>query len=275
MPLLVNTGTYHHQPPEDMEEHAIATRSWVSKVPIGLGLCPWAGKSNNRGLLNIITCESECREAVAQLVENEVELLTREGTPPLSTTLVVCPHVKAWEEDFKEFDEFVRTGIRQHNNDTTHNMQHVTLVAFHPSFCRWYGLPEGFGVGSVVDSYYGRIGQKSTQTTPATIIETNNKAFGLRKVKVRFHDTTLEGIGNRQEHYVPTDWIEFTNNNESYQAPLLPDNIMHRSPYPTIHIIMNRDLSSTCIRDVSRVKRLNAQRMMKLGWDGLEHHLAK
>ena len=115
---------------------------------------------------------------------------------------MVCPHVKAWEEDFKEFDEFVRTGIRQHNNDTTHNMQHVTLVAFHPSFCRWYGLPQGFGVGSVVDSYYGTIGQKSKQTTPATIIETNNKAFGLRKVKVRFHDTTLEGLCNRQEHYV-------------------------------------------------------------------------
>jgi len=258
-----------------MDEHAIATRSWVSKVPIGLGLCPWAGKSNNRGLLNIINCESECPEDVAQLVENEVELLTREGTPPLSTTLVVCPHVKAWKEDFNEFDEFVRVILRQRRNDT-HIMQHVTFVAFHPSFCRWYGIPEGFGVGSVVDSHYGTIGQKSIQTTPATIIETNNKAFGLRKVKVRFHDTTLEGLGNRQEQYVPTDWIDFTKNEETCQAlPLLPDNSMHQSPYPTIHIITNRDLASTSVRDVSRVKRLNAQRMMKLGWEGVEHHFEK
>jgi hypothetical protein len=50
----------------------------------------------------------------------------------------------------------------------------------------------------------------------------------------------------------------------------LPDNVMHRSPYPTIHIIVNRDLASLCIRDISRVKRMNAQRMAKLGWDGVD-----
>lgn len=44
---------------------------------------------------------------------------------------------------------------------------------------------------------------------------------------------------------------------------------MHRSPYPTIHMIVNQDLASLCIRDVSRVKRLNAQRMAKIGWEGL------
>lgn len=44
---------------------------------------------------------------------------------------------------------------------------------------------------------------------------------------------------------------------------------MHRSPYPLIHIIVNQDLASLCMRDVSRVKRLNAQRMAKLGWEEL------
>ena len=34
-------------------------------------------------------------------------------------------------------------------------------------------------------------------------------------------------------------------------------------------MIVNQDLASLCIRDVSRVKRLNAQRMAKIGWEGL------
>lgn len=104
------------------------------------------------------------------------------------------------------------------------------------------------------------IGQKSEQTADATIIETNCKAFGLRKVKVRYHNNALKGL-IRQE--VPTDWIFVPNETSPF---LLHDNIMHRSPYPLIHIIVNQDLAFLCVRDVSRVKRLNAQR---IGWEGL------
>ena len=33
--------------------------------------------------------------------------------------------------------------------------------------------------------------------------------------------------------------------------------------------ILTLQLASLCMRDVSRVKRLNAQRMTKIGWEGL------
>ena len=265
-----------HKTSDQEDIYAAATRSWVKKVPIGLGLCPWAGKSNNRGLLQIVTCDTESPVDVVSIVEKEIQSLTQESTPSLSTTLIVCPHIKAWEE-FNVFDAFVRSGIKQHlQNDSI--MQNVTLVAFHPKFNRWYGLPNGISVGTMVQSHYGIIGQKSLQTATATIIETNNKAFGLRKVKVRYHDA-LEGVSN-QEQYVPTDWIDFSNcktgdddieeDERSCNLPLLPDNIMHQSPHPTIHLIANSDLASLCIRDISRVKRLNSQRMAKLGWDGVE-----
>ena len=189
--------------------YSTETHEWVLRMPIGLGLCPWAIKSNNKGLLNIITCTSDTASDVTDIVKREIESLTKEeGTPPLSTSLIVCPYVKEWKE-FKAFDEYIKSGIKdQLKNDTL--LEDATLVAFHPKFCRWYGLPPNIGIGSLVQSHYGIIGQKSKQTATATIIETNNKAFGLRKVKVRFHDNTAqeEGSIDRLEQYVPTDWLD-------------------------------------------------------------------
>jgi len=88
-------------------------RAWVLKVPIGLGLCPRAVKSQRKGLFRIVTCESELSSDVADMLETEIELILRDGTPPLSTALLVCPYVDGWSE-FQSFDDFVRFGIRNH-----------------------------------------------------------------------------------------------------------------------------------------------------------------
>lgn len=72
----------------------------------------------------------------------------------------------------------------------------------------------------------------------------------------------------RREQYVPTDWIDVPEGEEEGEP--LPDNAMHRAPYPTVHVIANADLASLRARDVSRVKRINARRMAELGWEGLE-----
>ena len=61
----------------------------------------------------------------------------------------------------------------------------------------------------------------------------------------------------------PVSWLVL--NGDVDEGPPLPDNIMHRSPQPTIHLIRNTDLATLKARDVSRVKRMNAQRMMQLG----------
>merc|ERR1739845_38263 len=106
-------------------------------------------------------------------------------------------------------------------------------------------------------------GRKSLITYPATIIDTSSSVFGMQKVKVRFHDSM-------REEYVPIDW--FVPSVNGVGAPL-PDNAMHRSPHPTVHLIRNDDLITFCARDVSRVKRRNAVRMMKLGWEGVEKRL--
>ena len=259
------------------DEYATKVREWTTQVPIGLGLCPWAIKSSNKGLLRIVTCENNAVEGAVEFLENEIQSLTCRSSdnedapiPPLSTTLMVCPHVKEWG-DFHIFDEFVSSGFKAQLKDSA-ILDNVTLVAFHPNFLRWYGIPPGIDVGSVVQCHWGIIGRKSVQTAAATVIETNNKAFGSKKVKVRFHDDAVEGL-DRQEQFVPTNWIAQSENGPP--SPLLPDNAMYQSPYPVIHIIVNEDLTSMSIRDVSRVKRLNARRMAELGWLGLEQRLKK
>jgi hypothetical protein len=193
--------------------------------------------------------------------------------PPLTSTLVVCPHVTAWNDDFQVFDDFVKN-FKMHVLAPQHScLQDVTLVSFHQKFLRWRGLAAGIQVGSVVSSHTGGFAKKSTDVFPATVLETSNPMFGQRKIKVRFHHDDL-----KKEQYVPIDWLvvsrgENDENDDDMEdrsslGPPLPDNAMHRAPYPTVHLIRNEDLVIPC-RHVSRVKRKNAQRMMKMGWEGV------
>jgi hypothetical protein len=352
---------------DDDDLYVRNVRRWVQRIPVGLGLCPWAVQSQHLGRIKYRTCLATTPCDVEDCINEEVRALVvsdddlgddngdgaeddddddddkkknqigsrRRRRRRLMTTLVICPNIGVWKDDYDTFNSFVQnlqsqqhkschyydqsggcvsnnnqqqqeedlTNNKHHHHNTTNiesNHHQVTFVAFHPLFLRWRGLPDGITVGSVVQSHR-RFGlQKSQETMTATVIETgidnaiiSNEhtktrrntvpVFGLRRVKVRFHE-------DNREQYVPTDWVvvtikDFTEgseddgdynngkNNDAPQAPALPDNAMHRAPYPTIHLIHNSDLGKLQARDVSRVKRKNAQRMMKIGWDGVELRL--
>jgi len=251
-PHRPSVATAAAAPPPDTE-NARQVQSWAVCVPIGLGLCPWAGKAHFQGRLRYVTCAGELPTDASRLVAAEAEVLTGPGVAALSSSLVVCPHVEGWQE-FKTFEHWV-TGLEK-------SYENLTFVPFHPEFLRWHGLPDGVGIGSVVFTHWGFIGSKSAGTAPATIIDSGNmNPFGMRKVLVRFHES-LEGRDSEQ--FVPIDWFD-----HAHSGAVLPDNGMHQAPYPTIHLIRNADLAELTISDVSRVKRQNAQRMLKLGWEGL------
>ncbi len=255
---------------------ADAVREWTMKIPIGMGFCPWASKSHCRGLIRIVECHEIRPMDVTGFMLREIESLIspRDDShppPPLSTTLVACPHVREWY-DFLPFEEFVSSGMRNQLEDENASsmMERVALVAFHPDFIRWRGLPDGMCVGGEIRSHYATItGHMSEDVVEATIIETENGIFGRRKVRVRLRDELLDGIA-RREQYVPIEWLVFPDGTS--QRPPLPDNAMHRAPYPTIHVIAKSDMESICVRGVSRVKRLNAQRIARLGWEGFGIH---
>ena len=255
------------------------TRWWTQRIPIGLGLCPWAGRSLRLDRLRIIVCDDLSPRDVGLFVRGEAQRLTEASVPEWSTTLVVCPHVPEWQDEFDIFDEYVQT-FKAEQKDILANvdekaddksdpseidmLEQLTLVAFHPRFIRWRALPSNIGVGSAVISHRGMCGfEKSSCPYLATIIETENLYFGKRKIKVRFED-------DGKEQYVPIDWLTSDEDGSPLsQGEPLPDNGMHQAPYPTIHLIRDTDLSALRARDVSRVKRKNAQLFSRIGWDGV------
>ena len=257
-------------------KYVIQTRQWTECIPIGLGLCPWAGKSLRLDRLRIVVCGAHLRNDVRTFVLEEAKrLCEHSASEQWTTTLVVCPNVPEWQEDFESFDRYVRTykdGVigSQQSEEGFEVLDQLTLVAFHPNFTRWYALPQNIDVGCIVHCHRGMCGfEKSNDVHLAKIIETEGSNFGRRKVKVRFDD-------DGKEQYVPIDWlVSDGDGNPLAKGEPLPDNAMHRAPHPTIHLIRNEDLSSLCARNVSRVKRKNAQLMERLGWDGIREKQKK
>ena len=239
-------------------------RAWSEKVPIGMGFCPWAVQSK---YLAYHVCDAVRPQDVAERVQQEARYLLSDqcNTSPLSSTLLVCPRVTAWQDNFENFDAFVKS-LR---------VDEITLVSFHPQFLRWRGLPTNISVGSRVQSHRNVGGmQKTHETFQATLLETSTVPFGRRKVRIRFDS-------DGQAQYVPVDWIKPISDNDENDTTTgdnavatlgtpLPDNLMHRAPFPTIHLIRDMDLASLSMRSVSRVKRKNAQRITQLGWEGMD-----
>mmetsp|Transcript_28152 Transcript_28152/g.81389 ORF Transcript_28152/g.81389 Transcript_28152/m.81389 type:complete len:292 (+) Transcript_28152:93-968(+) len=258
----------------ECRKHIAQTQRWTQRIPIDLGLCPWAGKSMRLDRLRIIVCNGTSSINVGAFLCDEAQQLCEATTPEWSTTLVVCPHVAEWQDEFDSFDRYVQTFKAEQkyilksdesNPNESNMLEQLTFVAFHPNFTRWHDLPKDIGFGSVVHSHRGMCGfEKSVKPSLANIIETDGCNFGKRKVKVQFEN-------DGKEQFVPTDWlISDEDGNPLPKGEPLPDNAMHRAPHPTIHLIRNADLASLCARDVSRVKRKNAQLLSRLGWDGIQ-----
>jgi hypothetical protein len=252
------------------------TQAWTRKVPIGLGLCPWAARSDAKGLLQYVICEETNPSDVALKLVDEARKLIGESDNSNKeetafwwrTTLLVCPHTSTWQDDFGLFDEFVKTQqqlwkeMEESGNDDIPSLSsNITLVAFHPLFIRWRGLPNGTKEGDIL------LCRKPKKSYPslATLLEESTRPFGRRKVKVQFHDDGRKCFVDTKDCSLLPE--QATDDNE---RPILPDNAMHRSPYPTIHLIRNQDLARLSLPDISRVKRKNMQQMTRLAFDRMD-----
>ncbi|CAE6942466.1 PPOX [Symbiodinium sp. KB8] len=88
---------------ETFDEHAAAVRSWLDKLVIGMNLCPWAGKTDESGGIRVVTSLGSAPSEVLEDLQREASALPCEpdARPGAATTsLVVCPHVKAWQVQF-------------------------------------------------------------------------------------------------------------------------------------------------------------------------------
>ncbi len=270
-----NTGEIH-------DIYTSSVQEWTERVPIGMNLCPWAKLSHKDGRIKYVACPTEVQTPLeaSEVVWREIERLLGSRTtdygnqplPPWSTTLVICPHVAEWNNDYTAFENFVTNfGHDEESScvvpksrlqDPKNAFGAITLVPFHPNFLRWKGLPETISTGSRIRCHKGLAGfAKSPAPHNAVVVDLIPRGFGRRRIKVRFDDDI--------EQCIPVDWVVLS---DRETRPPLPDNLMHRAPYPTIHILRNRDLQNLSIHDISRLKRRNAKRMLSenLGWESAQ-----
>ncbi|CAE8607242.1 unnamed protein product, partial [Polarella glacialis] len=227
--------------------YAAAVRAWTERVVIGAGLCPWAAKSSASGRLEVVTCCANSTAEALKFFLSEAARLAHASTAALQTTLVVCPHVEAWRdfarfEDWEEVDDGVTfVEFRQLQRRLKTLSSKVSFVTFHPAFLRWRSLPPGLGVGSQILAHYascpGPAGsRRSDEPKMATILSMDPRIVGVRHAALRFSGE-MDQLRDL-EQIVPVDWLV----PDAPWGPPLPDNDMHRAPYPSLHIIRAADL---------------------------------
>jgi len=213
------------QPPQQNCPHIAKVQSWLDRTVIDLGLCPWAAKALRHERVRYITCEATRPDLVARVVRGEAKKLRRGYAQLWATTLVVCPH--AWPDDFAGFDDWISNSSDLNGLDDM-----VSLVGFHPQFERWHALDPSVAPGSRVVSHFEETdGRRSWRPLPAQVLTTDAQTVGARRISIRFAD---DGV----EQWVPLEWVL----RPAITDVPVPDNFMHRSPSPVIHLIQRRDL---------------------------------
>jgi hypothetical protein len=93
-----------HASSESADRVISATRNWLEKAVIGLGLCPFAASPYLRGLVRYRVSEQQSSEGLAEELAQELRHLA--GTDPLvcETSLLIHPHVLG---DFLEYNQFL------------------------------------------------------------------------------------------------------------------------------------------------------------------------
>jgi hypothetical protein len=93
-------------PIESTERDAVlaATRRWLERAVVGLGLCPFAAPVIRSGRLRLEVCEARAPGEVLEALCRELLLLAELAPAECETTLLVHPWALT---DFAEFNEFL------------------------------------------------------------------------------------------------------------------------------------------------------------------------
>jgi len=89
---------------ESADRVIAATRNWVEKAVIGLGLCPFAASPYLRGLIRYRVSEQQSPEGLAEELTKELKYLAAADPLLCETSLLIHPHVLG---DFLDYNQFL------------------------------------------------------------------------------------------------------------------------------------------------------------------------
>eukprot|EP00310_Coccolithus_braarudii_P022227 CAMPEP_0183354448 /NCGR_PEP_ID=MMETSP0164_2-20130417/37317_1 /TAXON_ID=221442 /ORGANISM="Coccolithus pelagicus ssp braarudi, Strain PLY182g" /LENGTH=261 /DNA_ID=CAMNT_0025527329 /DNA_START=13 /DNA_END=798 /DNA_ORIENTATION=+ len=105
-----------------------ATRSWVDRFVIGLGLCPWARPVAEAGRIRYVLTETHNGEGLFDALLSELRELSSQPES-IETTFLVHPHALNSWVDYVGWLQGVEQIFEQQGVDDTYQ-----LVGFHPDF---------------------------------------------------------------------------------------------------------------------------------------------
>lgn len=121
------------------------TLDWVTRVVIGLGLCPFAKAVQASGQVRYRLCSVDSEDALLLELERELTYLQQASPELVDTTLLVHPHVL---QDFRDYNDFLaRAEARLLELGLEGELQ---IASFHPNYCFADADPEH------VDNYTNR-----------------------------------------------------------------------------------------------------------------------
>jgi len=115
--------------PTERDAVLAATRAWLERAVIGLGLCPFAAPVIRGGLLRLEVSEARAPGEVLEALCRELLMLADQEPAACETTLLVHPWALT---DFSEFNEF----LAECDTAVAHlGLEGVLQVAsFHPQY---------------------------------------------------------------------------------------------------------------------------------------------
>eukprot|EP00439_Symbiodinium_sp_Y106_P059916 s348_g8.t2 len=276
---------------ETFDAHAAAVRSWLDKLVIGMNLCPWAGKADESGGIRVVTSLGSAPAEVLKDLQREAAALPCEprARPGAATTsLVVCPHVKAWQE-FEPFAEFFGETLK--NGVAFEDDLGVKLVAFHPQFQHQPLFGSVLEVDDILSLPLDGALQKATVLDPDAGHNENGEDVFLVRLEdgsekfiaytylaelLEAQGGDVQGVEEVDEQLEDLEESEDLDSSEIESDAALAS-IPQRAPRPTFHLLRLCDVSAALADPLAgdQVLEQNVTTVQKLGIDGWQHLMSQ
>jgi hypothetical protein len=120
---------------DEIERVRLATRDWLERLVIGLGLCPFAAEPHRHGRIGYVVCGETADDAVYRAFVETVEALLAASPQQQETTLLILSRALA------EFDDYLQMlDVLEHALDEAGLAGVLQLASFHPAY-RFEGVP--------------------------------------------------------------------------------------------------------------------------------------
>jgi hypothetical protein len=111
------------------DEVIAATRTWLERAVIGLGLCPFAKAVHAKNQVRYVVSPARNTDALLDHLERELHSLAETPPEEIDTTLLIHPHVL---EDFLDYNDFLELADRVVEEAGLDGV--LQVASFHPQY---------------------------------------------------------------------------------------------------------------------------------------------